>query len=260
MSETIQYNPEKNEIETERALLYEVYGGNGNKLYDNNIVMNSELSPLAAQNWLLDKLAEAKLSDKLTGLVAGAFDVPQENHDWYLRHARMLLAKRYLDKNNIEINSSSIREVIESDLIYLVVSIDSDISLDNRKSNDSSKGGVRRPIYGWSTRANRIASHNFLCTDNKNRHAVADLVIAEGIDYEGTILQQAKILANTLHAEPYCLIDEYVVFDEHSHDIENAKLAGFEPLVVPMDLIYSYDPISGEPYKSSSIIKRIRSQ
>jgi hypothetical protein len=207
----------------------------------------------------MNKLARAKLDGRLTGLVAGAFDVPQENHDWYLRHARYLLAKKYLKNNNMSTDAESIRNTIESNAIFLVVSIDSDRSLDNRKSNDATKGGVKRPIYGWTTRASRIASHNVADKfDPRKRYGIADLVVAEGPEYKGTILQQAKIFANKMHNEPFCLLDDYIVFDEHPTDIENAINAGFEPLVIPMDIIYSFDPISGEPYKSSSIIRRIR--
>ena len=130
-----------------------------------------------------------------------------------------------------------------------------------RKSNDTTKGGAKRPIYGWPTRANRIASFNVASQSNpRNRFGIADLVIAEGIDYEGTVLEQTKIFAHTLHNEPFCLIDEYIVFDEHPSDIDNATKAGFEPLIISMDLIYSYDPMTGKPYKSSSIIKRIRGE
>lgn len=261
MAEYLPQSGLEYEKDDESKELYEVYGGNGNRLYSNELVLNPELSPLEAQKWVIEKLAQAKLADKLTGVVAGAFDVPQENHDWYLRHARYLLAKKYLQNNKMDINTESIRNIIESDLIFLVVSIDSDISLDNRKSNDITKGGVKRPIYGWSTRASRVASHNVADRSNPSlRRGIADLVIAEGPDYEGTILRQAKILANEMHNEPFCLIDEYIVFDEHPKDIENAINSGFDPLVIPMDLIYSLDPINGRPYKSSSIIKRIRGE
>lgn len=250
-----QEYPKNNEVEE----LYEVYGGNGNKLYSGDLILNPELSPLDAQEWVINRLAQAKLEGKLTGLVAGAFDVPQENHDWYLRHARYLLAKKHLQNNNMSTDAESIRNTIESNAIFLVVSIDSDISLDSRKSNDAMKGGVKRPIYGWSTRASRIASHNVADKfDPRTRHGIVDLVVAEGPEYEGTILQQAKIFANEMHNEPFCLLDDYIVFDEHPKDIENAINSGFDPLIIPMDIVYSLDPISGKPYKSSSIIKRIR--
>jgi len=261
MAEYLSQSGLEYEKNSESESLYEVYGGNGNKLYSHELILNPELLPLEAERWVIEKLAQAKLANKLTGVVAGAFDVPQENHEWYLRHARYLLAKKYLQNNGMDIDNYSIRSVVESDLIFLVVSVDSDISLDNRKSNDIKKGGVKRPIYGWSTRASRVASHNVADRLNPgNRHGIVDLVIAEGPDYEGTILQQAKIFANEMHNEPFCLIDEYIVFDEHPKDIENATNSGFDPLVIPMDLIYSFDPISGKPYKSSSIIKRIRGE
>ena len=261
MTEYLPKNNPEHDNNREVKELYEIYGGNGNKLYPNTLVLDPELSPIDAQNWAIEKLAEAKLGGKLTGLVAGAFDVPQENHDWFLRHARYLLAKRYLQNGNLIIDTESIRDTIESDKIFLVVSIDSDISLDKRKSNDTSKGGVKRPIYGWLTRASRIASYNVVDRyDTRKRYGIADLVVAEGPDYDGTILQQAKIFADKMHNKSLGLLDEYIVFDEHQQDIENAIESGFDPLIISMELVYSVDPISGEPYKSSAIIKRIRGE
>jgi len=261
MAEYLPASVAEQSIEDECRELFEVYGGNGNRLYNNEIVLDLDLSPEEAQEWTMQKLAQAKLAGKLVGIVAGAFDVPQENHVWFLRHARYLLAKKYLQINGYSDDTNSIRDTIESDSIFLVVSIDSDISLDNRKSNDFLKGGVKRPIYGWSTRANQVASHNFIDRHNqKVRHGIADLVIPGGPDYEATILEQTKITAHMLHNEPFCLIDEYIVFDEHPDDITNAIGSGFDPLVIPMELIYSNDPLTGKGYKSSAIIKRIRGE
>lgn len=250
----------EHEIDKESQELYEIYGDNGNRLFSSEIILNPELKALEAERWTMEKLAEAKLAGKKTGFVAGSFDLPQENHDWYIRHSRLLLAKKYLQDNNKQISLTSIREAIESDKIFLVVGVESDIALDQLKSHDKTKGGAKRPIYGWQTRANRIAGFNFQSQfDCRIRFASVDLVTAFGPEYDNTALEDYKTLPGKLHNAPLDLIDEQILFSEYPDDIQRAREDGFDPLVISKDLIYCTDPLTGEPYKSSKIINRIRS-
>jgi len=265
MSEIIKNRTErKYDISIDK--IFEVYGENGNNLAPKEVVMDLSLEPKKAEEWTLEALAKAKLDNKLTALVAGSFDVPHPNHDWFLRHCRLMLADKWLKNNDINTKEMTekeqgiiLREVIESDRIFLAVSIDTDTALDIRKSNDPTKGGVKRPIYDWGVRANRIASQSFASSlDPRIKFGVVDLVVAGGPEYKDTILEKAKILADTAHNQ-YDLIDEYIVFDEHPQDIDNAINSGFEPIIIPMDYIYSKGP-NGEKHKSSAYIRKIRGE
>lgn len=265
MSEIVKNNPElKNKLSIDR--IFEIYGDNGNKLAPSEIVLDLELNPKQAEDWTMQSLAKAKLDGKMTALVGGAFDMPQPNHDWFVRHCRLSLAERWLNRNGINTNELEtddlnylLRSTIESNEIFLVVSIDTDSALDIRKSDDPAKGGVKRPIYPWEIRANRIASQSFASlSDPRIRYGLADLVIPGGPEYADTLLQQTKILADKGRNE-YGLIDEYVVFDEHAADLENAKEYGFDPIILPMEYVYSRD-CDGKRHSSSYFIKRAQGE
>src|SRR5438309_2033099 len=73
-------------------------------------------------------------------LVDGAFDVPHPNHDWYLRHCRLLGAKLLLDKLQEPIDEHSLREAVASKAVSLVVTVDADAKIQAKKGGLAAKG------------------------------------------------------------------------------------------------------------------------
>jgi len=207
--------------------------------------------------WLCDRVAQAKLEGKYTALVAGGFDVPHDNHEWYIRDCRARVAKRILEQEGRVPTPGAIMDIMTSDRIALIVSIDSDEALNARKGGQAEKGGIPRPVYPWSARAQRIAGYSFEHPATGELHHAADIVTKEcAVNYTGTPLQSANHL--TAYLGELDLLDSYIVFDEHPQDEINARNNGFDPIIVPQAVIYARDPRTGDEYKSSGIIKLIR--
>lgn len=242
--------------EQELRELHDIFG-NGDKLHASHRVMPENLPPTDAVTWISERVAEAKLQGKYTALVAGGFDVPHDNHEWYIRDCRARVAKRVLEQNGIEPTSAAIMDMMTNGRIALIVSIDSDEALDARKGGQAEKGGIPRPVYPWSARAHRIAGYSFEHPVTGQVHHAADIISKEcPVSCADTPLQSANSLIS--HLGSLDLLDSYIVFDEHPQDEINARNNGFDPIIVPQAVVYARDPRTDAGYKSSSIIKRIR--
>lgn len=256
---SMQYDPSREpRSDDELHELLELFG-NGEQLHSSDRVMEEGLNPETAMRWLGEQLAREKLAGKYTALVAGGFDVPHDNHEWYIRHCRMLVARRILEERGEAPTPEAVMDIMTSDQIALVVSIDSDEALNARKGGKAEKGGVPRPIYPWVSRAHRIAGYSFTHPHTGAVHHAAEIITKEcSVNYAGTPLERAATTVEWLRE--YDLVDGYVVFDEHPHDEENARALGLDPIIISQDIIYARDPRSGRGFKSSSIIKSIRGE
>jgi hypothetical protein len=188
-------------------------------------------------------------------MVAGAFDVPHDAHEWYIRSCRMMAAERMLIQRGEAPSIATLQEAIAGDEVCLIVSIDADEALSKRKGGVPEKGGIPRPVYPWQARAHRIAGYCFETVDGAYRPA-ADLVSKEGGEYENSHLACAYELAG--HLANYGLLDGYIVFDEHEKDIMTARQLGFDPIVISQESSFALDPRTHTKYSSSGIIKRIQ--
>lgn len=240
--------------DVQRRRLFDVYG-NGEQLHSPKRVMSPEAGPEEALWWVTENVAEAKLNGRFTALVAGAFDVPHDAHEWYVRECRLRAAERMLTLRGEEPTVEALRQTIAGDDIFLLVSIDADAALSKRKGGVAEKGGIPRPVYAWQTRAHRIAGYGFERANGSYRPTV-DLVSKEGGEFEGTSLGCAYDLVR--HLSQYGLLDGYIVFDEHEKDVQTARELGYDPIVIPQESSFAVDPRTGIHYSSSNIIKRIQ--
>lgn len=181
-------------------------------------------------------------------LVDGAFDVPQPNHEWYLRHCKLLAAEaisRYSARGS--------REILANNDVALAVTVDADEKIALKKSNKPAKGGVQRPIYPWDARANRVAGYAY--DIDEKVHYVADIVTPEGDSiHQGTLLESSLHLAHGLHKRG--LVDDLVVYSEHQETIREARRIGVNPLVISEDILYELNPQTNKDWSSSGIIGR----
>jgi hypothetical protein len=111
-------------------------------------------------------------------LVDGAFDITQPNHDWYLRHCRLLGAKLFLENHGHPVDKRSLGKVAASKAVALAVTVDADHKVSAKKGGVAEKGGVRRPVYPWQLRAERITGLSFSL--NGVLSPVVDLATVEG--------------------------------------------------------------------------------
>lgn len=215
-------------------------------------LMDYSDSPENIEAWLFDNLTQERetYGDNLkVGVVSGSFDVPQGNHAWYLKHCKVLLAQKFCQEKSIEATANNINYVIEQGIVKLIVAVDSDQEISNRKS----KPGDIRPIYNFSERSRKIADLN-ISFEGSNQ-SVADFVVAEGPEYAGSSLEKLPYLAGK--GKSAGLIDEFICFGEHPSSADSAKSIGFDPILIPQSVVYATDD-NGIPYSSSGIIDKIK--
>lgn len=187
-------------------------------------------------------------------LVDGAFDVPQPNHEHYLRHCRAIGAAAFVEMRGYEPTPDTLRRVLGSQAVKLAVTVDADHKISAKKGGKAAKGGVQRPVYPWEARADRIAGYSFRQHDGLYR-PVVDLVTVEGDPiHEGTALESSLTLAHHLHEEG--LLDRLVVYGEHDRTAREARELAIPVSVIPDHTDYVLNPQTGNPYSSSDIIRR----
>ena len=210
-----------------------------------------------ATDQLISRFEQIRESGRQATLVDGAFDVPHPNHEAYLRHCRLLGAQTLLLSRGQPLNPELISQVLLSDDIHLSVTVDADAKVASKKGGQSQKGGIERPVYPWEARAGRIAGYIFEL-DGKLRRT-ADLVTVEGEpDLVGTPFESSLELASFLKKRD--LLDNLVVYGEHSSTVNDAERMGLRPLIIPNESTYFINPQTGRDYSSSDLIRRAQGQ
>ncbi len=202
-----------------------------------------------------DALTDLKGTDNTVVLVDGAFDVPHENHDWYLRHVRALAAHLHIKRMGFPLERDFVKDVVASDAARVLVTVDADAKVSAKKGSIPDKGGAPRPIYTWQARAERIAGLSFHSqTGIRN---VVDLVTVEGEpDHKGTILESSLTLASFMTRK--ALLDSIVMYGEHKETIVEACRLGLQPMVIENHTDYAIDARTGEAWSSSDLIRRAK--
>lgn len=198
--------------------------------------------------------SRVKANGRSTTLVDGAFDVPHPNHEAYLRHCRLLGAQMAVRALGATVTREKLSETVASDLIHMTVTVDADEKLFKKKSGRAEKGGVQRPIYPWTARADRVAGYCFELTGQPLKRTV-DLVTVEGdSSHHGTALESSLTLARFLSERK--LLDTFIIFGEHDATVRVAEEMDLAPVVIDSNETYFVNPQTQESYSSSAIINR----
>lgn len=243
-----EYHPEVRE-------LFDVYG---ETLHSESRVIypNPELGENEIRTRLFESIAEDKLDGAYVALVDGAFDVPHDNHEWYLRHCRLLAARQMLESKSILPTTAALRDAVADPSLRLIVTVDADAKVAAKKGGKAEKGGIPRPVYPWESRAHRLAGYHFVSSDNTNHHTVNYVTVEGDPGHVGTSLESSLVLGEALAA--HGLLDSMIVYGEHDATVQEAVDRGLNPIVIPDTYAYAVDPRTQEEYKSSKIIKMIR--
>lgn len=106
----------------------------------------------------------------ITGFSSGVFDLLHMDHMGYLLHVKASAAAVLYEKQNhrkpwnelkLEQQKDYTSKVLGQRAIRLIISVDGDKSVQDRKGNNPEKRGIPTPIYGWETRAMMIAGLSF---------------------------------------------------------------------------------------------------
>ena len=196
-------------------------------------------------------------------LVDGAFDVPHNNHEWYLRHCKIIGAfgafkAQYGDDVSFAEMAARIRTdptILET--TSLAVTVDADDKIAHKKSGLKAKGGIQRPIYPWIARAGRLAGYHFEL--NGKLYQTADLVTVEGDSlHKDTPLESSLALAAFLQSED--LLDTFIIYGEHNTTVDEAHDLSLDPVVIGDDFVYETNPQTGRGWSSSALIHRAQGE
>jgi hypothetical protein len=214
----------------------------------------------ASQDELVDRLASIARRGGHIAIVDGAFDVPHDNHTWYLREARRLAAARHFGDTFTAVSPAAQRAMAASSELTLIVTLDADAKIAFRKGFQPTKGNVARPVYTWEARANRIGG--LMIPNGYGAYQpILDLVTVEGDPrHQGTMFESHLDFGRTLVEQD--LLGTWILFDEHKDTVATAHThvgsRGDIISVVPQDQArFAVDPSTGQHWSSSSIIQRI---
>lgn len=194
------------------------------------------------------KLHELGENGYFIGLIDGAYDVPTENHVWSLRDCRRRMAEIYFGDEFINADVARKRELIASDKLVLIVTVDADERVSDKKSYRSDKGNILRPVYNWSQRANRIAG--LTVPDEKGGfRPVADIITVDGDRaHHDTFLESHLTLGKYMSENN--IFGVWLLYEWHDW---------YEPAIKITDKYVIMDVLVKEKISSTTIINKIRS-
>jgi hypothetical protein len=203
---------------------------------------------------IIEMIRARRSAGAFVGICDGAFDVPTDSHVWWLRDCRHHAATDCYGDRYARAPRDEKVELVASDRIYLIATVDADAKVASQKAFKASKGNIDRPVYEWNSRARRVAG--YMIPDGRGRfRPIVDLVIVEGDPaHAGTPLQSHLSFGAALASAG--LLDCWLLCDDHEFASTAAQL--FDGTVVIKKRSYATDPRTGETWSSTYIIQRIR--
>lgn len=202
-----------------------------------------------------EKIQEWRENDVYWGLYTGCFDAIHPNHFWAIIRARIEVAKSYCQSEGVNFDELPREEqvaLVISDRIALLVSVDGDLHLAERKTLKTSIGSSIRPVQNWGNRAIMVSTV-MLPAERKGTHRpAADLIVGhDKFAFAGTIFQDQWELGKDLL--PNC----WIIFAE-----DHKNMAGIRALNINTDIRLLpegtiIDTFTNQPYSTSVIVERI---
>ena len=182
--------------------------------------------------------------------VAGVFDILHLNHLQALEYYRLLGAKQYIQKNNM--NDTKINDIATSQKVRLVISMDSDFRVSKNKSSKNNK----RPVLSWHSRALMLLKQSMQASNDSN-HSLVDFIIRHGSDTCGS--HQCRHDDNIFIAEAI-KPDLMILNRDSNNSIEltkkSEKLAEVNIVLIDESRLSIRDSLLDGPIKTTAILER----
>lgn len=124
--------------------------------------VNRDSCPVEQTEQKIEQWREA-IPDVKIGFVAGCFDLPHLNHAMGLTEHRLRVAQAETKEGSDNKFTYNEIEMAASSLIKLIVTIDTNESVDASKTGSSpGKYNCTRPVLDWATRADSVLGFSFL--------------------------------------------------------------------------------------------------
>jgi len=199
---------------------------------------------------------------------AGTFDLLTINHIVGLAECRTLGAMAVLGINNIETERQmrSVHEVASSDVIRLMITLDTNRALEQSKSRRPEKGGAPKPTMDWSTRAAMLALQSIPTPDYFSRRSAVDFITRHGPDCcevcDPSMCTNEDNALMTVELQPKMVIVNAASIEtvtDIEHYMKEGLLPNTEVVLIKEEDNQYHDPILKGPVKTTTIIERIRS-
>lgn len=227
----------------------------------------------SATDALKDQIEAWKQDGDVVVAVFGGFDAPFHiNHQQFLLDCKAHGVPLYYERNHAAQTGFSweeleqpwkdayIKGALADGKIKMVVSTDGDQRIADSKGFNPNKGGSPRPLQGWATRAHSLSTFSLQLNGNAYvRTPVVDAVT----------VHDHLALPGTIHADPVDMVatlkpDVWTLFHEAERDISvasiDARLSGAEMFVIQGDDYKAIDPLTGEPFSTTALVRRIKGE
>jgi hypothetical protein len=196
------------------------------------------LEDASATSRLVDVREEWRSSGDTAVLTSGAYDLLHLDHLTYLLDAKLQGAERHYSKDREktgapewaslteESQEAIMMEFLRAGKLKLIVSVDGNSKIAERKSGKAEKGNQTRPIMDWETRARLLQALSFQI-EGGARHPIVDVVtINDPIAGAGTPHQDLFELADLLQPDVWAAYHESAyIFNEAPRDPRLSAIA-----------------------------------
>lgn len=202
---------------------------------------------------------------------SGVYDLFHANHRTFLLHTKLAAMPYHYqsmyghsdgmpswDELSSQDRTEFCADTLARDSLRLVVSVDGNATVAERKGCRADKGGAPRPIYDWITRARDVLSAGFETADGTFRRIADAVTLHDNCEPSLSNSPHAGIMEIAEFVAP----NVWSVFCE-SEDITNALTKGYavnfadtEVRVLGSRRFYS-DRLIGGPFSTTAVSKRI---
>lgn len=225
---------------------------------------NSECSFMQAER----KMRLWRDQGKFTIFSFGGFDILTPNHIRGLVQARAIGAMCMLGIQEVRAPEElqAVHKVAASDAVRLMVSIDTNRTLEEGKSRNPEKGGAPKPTLDWHTRASMVAAQSIPAPGYEQRSNLADFVTRQG--WECCDACGPNDCTNEWHTDIIAGLepDLVVVRDDLPRTISYLADRQAEGLLTRTEVALIneqegayYDPVLGDTISTTAMIRHIRS-
>jgi len=226
-------------------------------------------SPLATEN-LRTQVDEWKAQGKTVVFTSGVYDLFHANHRTYLFHTKIAAApfcwRKFYNHSSAPTweqltgaeQSVFTERLLKDDLLRLVVSVDGNLAVAERKGNNPEKGGNERPIYDWDTRSRDVLSAALEVSPGVSSMIADAVTIHDRVEPAFADTPHAGIMEIAEFVRP----DVWSVYFESEDIIEavsttHANTFSDVGVTVLNGNDFYHDRLLGGPFKTTAIVKRI---
>jgi hypothetical protein len=220
---------------------------------------------------LKDQIENWRLQGNTIIFTCGVYDLFHANHRTYLLHAK-IAAAAYVWEGSVATGDSLphwqdlaastrtnfTKDLLDADLLKLIVSVDGNMSVADRKGFSAEKGNTVRPVYDWTSRARDVLSAGYELEEGKAKLIADAVTVHDNIQPELSKTPHCGVIEMADFIKP----DVWSVFIESQdiidalHTTHKEKFRDIEPILLPAHGFYHDKLLNGEIH-STTILGRV---